>query len=178
VKAALALALLGVFGLMLQSTAALWIPARGLPDLGLWVVVGLAVCVRSPVLGVGLAALIGYVTDLLSGTLLGQHALLNLGAYGVARALSSSFNLRGPLSLAIFALLLSAMHAAALYALVVFFAREWVAVPGALEDLAVHALANALAAPFVIALVSGVAAWVGDDDSGRPVRREPRTMTL
>ena len=177
-KAALALAVLGAFGLMLQSSAALWIPARLLPDLGLWVVVGLAVCVRSPVLGVCLAALIGYVTDLLSGTLLGQHALLCLGAYGVARALSSSFNLRGPVSLAIFALLLSAMHAVALYGLVAFFARQWLAVPGALQHLVVHALANALAAPFVIALVSGVAAWLGDDDSGRPVRLEPRTLAL
>lgn len=177
-KAALALALLGVLGLMLQSSAALWIPARALPDLGLWVVVGLAVCVRSPMLGVCLAALLGYMTDLLSGTLLGQQALLCLGAYGVARALSSSFNLRGSLSLAIFAFLLSAMHAVALYGLVAFFARQWVAVPGALEDLAVHALANALAAPFVVALVSAVAAWLGDDDSGRPVRLEPRTMTF
>jgi len=178
VKAALALALLGAFGLMLQSTAALWIPARCLPDLGLWVVVGLAVCVRSPMLGVCLAALLGYLTDLLSGTLLGQHALLCLAAYGVARVLSSSFNLRGALSLALFALLLSGAHAVALHGLVAFFARQWVASSGSLEDLAVHALANAVAAPFVISLVSGVAAWLGDDDSGRPVRLEPRTLPL
>lgn len=175
-KAALALALLGAFGLMLQSAAALSFPARSLPDLGLWVVVGLAVCVRSPVIGVCLATLLGYVTDLLSGTLLGQHALLSLAAYGVARGLASSFNLRGPFSLALFALMLSAAHAAALHGLAAFFARRWVAAPGSLEDLAVHAFANAVAAPFVIALVSAVAAWLGDDDSGRPVRLEARTF--
>ncbi len=61
---------------------------------------------------------------------------------------------------------------------VAFFAREWLVIPGALQDLAVHALANALAAPFVIALVSRVAAWLGDDDSGRPVRLEPRTLAF
>jgi cell shape-determining protein MreD len=177
-KAGLVLALLGVFGLMLQSTVALWLPARSLPDLGLWIVVGLAVCLRSPVLGVCLAALIGYMTDLLSGTLLGQHVLLRLGAYGIARMLSSSFNLRGPLSLAVFALLLSTLHAVALHGLLAFFARQWLVASGSLQDLAVHALANAVAAPFVIALVSRVAARLGDDDSGRPVLLETRTLPL
>jgi cell shape-determining protein MreD len=134
--------------------------------------------VRNTVLGVCLAALLGYTTDLLSGTLLGLHALLRLGAYGAARALSSSFNLRGPLSLALFALLLSAVHAGALHALAAFFARTWAAAPDSLRDLAVHAVVNSIAAPFVIGLVSRAAAWLGDDDSGRPVRLEPRTMPL
>ena len=177
-RAAIALALLGALGLMLQSAAALWLQARALPDLGLWVVVGLAVCVRSPVIGVSLAALLGYVTDLLSGTLLGQNALLCLAAYGVSRGLASSFNLRGPFSLALFATLLSVAHAAALHGLAAFFSRQWVAAPGSLEDLGIHAVANAIAAPFVIALVSRVASWLGDDDSGRPVRLEARTMAL
>jgi len=178
VKAAAVLALLGAVGLMLQSSLALFLPARLLPELGLWVVVGLAVCVRSPVLGMCLAALVGYGTDLLSGALLGQHALLRLGAYGVARALASSFNLRGPLSMALFALLLSTAHAAAFHALVAFFGRGWPVASGSLRDVALHALVDAVAAPFVISLVSSLAAWLGDDDSGRPVRLESRTLVL
>lgn len=177
-KAALVLALLGAFGLMLQSATALWIPAQFLPDIGLLIVVALAVSVRSPVLGVCLAAWLGYMTDLFSGTLLGQHALLRLGAYGIARVLSSSINLRGPFSLALFGLLLSAGHALALHAIVAFFAREWLMGAATLEDLAIHAVANSIAAPLVFGIVARAAARLGDDDSGRPVRLEPRTMAL
>lgn len=175
-KAGAALLLVGWLGLMVQSAAALWIPARFLPDASLLVVVALAVCLRSPFLGVVLAALLGYATDLLSGTLLGQNALLHLGAYGVARAVSARLNLRGPFSLALFALVLSLVHAAALHLLVAFFAQGFSVSLGLLRGLLAHALVNALAAPLVVALISALAAWLGDDDSGRPLRLEPRTV--
>lgn len=177
-KAVLVLAVLGAFGVMLQSSAALWVPARALPDLGLLVVVALAVSIRSPVLGVCLAVGLGYVTDLLSGAMLGQHALLRLGAYGVARVLSSSVNLRGPFSLALFTLVLAATQAFVLHAISAFFARSWSVTATALEDVAVHALATAIAAPMVVGLVSRAAARLGDDDSGRPVHLEARAFSL
>ena len=177
-KAVLVLAVLGSFALMLQSAAALWLPARWLPDLGLLCVVALAVSVRSPVLGTFLAVALGYVTDLLSGALLGQHALLYLGAYGIARVLSSSVNLRGPFSLALFVLVLAFAHTVVLHAISAFFARGWAVLATSLEDVAVHALVTALAAPLVVGIVSRAAARLGDDDSGRPVHLEPRALSL
>jgi cell shape-determining protein MreD len=178
VKAGLALLLLGFFGLIVQSSAALWIPARFLPDTSLLVVVALAVCLRSPFLGVVLAALLGYATDLLSGALLGQHAVLCLGAYGTTRVVAARLNLRGWFSLALFAFVLSLAHAAALHGLVAFFADGLGVSLGSLREWLSHALVNALAAPLAVAVVSGLASWLGDDDSGRPLRLEPRTLSL
>lgn len=177
-KVGIALVLVGLLGLMAHSAAALVVPARFLPDVGLLLVVAVALTVRSPVLGVLFAGLLGYTTDLLSGTLLGQHVLLRLGAYGAARVVSARLNLRGPLPLAVFVLILSVIHALALWALAAFFLPGGVVAPGVLRDLVPHALANALLAPVVTALVAAIVRRLGDDDSGRPLRLEPRELSL
>ena len=177
-KAGLALVLVGLLGLMAHSAAALVVPARFLPDVGLLLVVAVALCVRSPVLGVLFAVLFGYTTDLLSGTLLGQHVLLRLGVYGVVRVLSARINLRGPLPLALFVLSLSVIHAGALWALAAFFLPGGAVAPGVLRDLAPHAVANALLAPGVTALVAAIVRRLGDDAAGRPLRLEPRELLL
>lgn len=175
---AVALVVVGLLGLMAHSAAALVVPARFLPDVGLLLVVAVALSVRSPVLGVLVTGLLGYATDLLSGTLLGQHVLLRLGAYGAVRVLSARFNLGGPLPLALFVLGLSVVHAVALWALAAFFLPGGVVTPGVLRDLVPHAVANALLAPVVTALVAVIARSLGDDDTGRPLRLEPRELSL
>ena len=175
-KVGLVLIGLGLLGMMAHSVAALVVPARFLPDVGLLLVVAVALSVRSPVLGVLFAVLFGYTTDLLSGTLLGQHVLLRLGVYGVARVVSARINLRGPLPLALFVLILSVIHACALWALAAFFLPGGVVAPGVLGDLVPHAVANALLAPVVTALVAALVRRLGDDDTGRPLRLEPREL--
>ena len=175
-KVGLVLIGLGLLGMMAHSVAALVVPARFLPDVGLLLVVAVALSVRSPVLGVLFAVLFGYTTDLLSGTLLGQHVLLRLGVYGVARVVSARINLRGPLPLALFVLILSVIHACALWALAAFFLPGGVVAPGVLGDLVPHAVANALLAPVVTAPVAVIARSLGDDDTGRPLRLEPREL--
>jgi cell shape-determining protein MreD len=177
-KAGLALVLLGLLALMAHSVVALAVPARFLPDMGMLFVVAVALCVRSTVLGVLFAVLLGYTTDLLSGTLLGQHVLLRLGAYGAARVLSARLNLRGPLPLAFFVLILSLIHAGALWALEIFFLPGEVAAPDVLRDLAFQAVANALLAPPLTALVAAIVRRLENDDSGRLLRLDSRELSL
>jgi len=178
VKVGLVLIGLGLLGMMAHSVAALVVPARFLPDVGMILVVAVALSVRSPVIGVLFSVLLGYTTDLLSGTLLGQHVLLRLGAYGATRVLSARLNLHGPLPLALFVLILSVIHAGALWALGSFFLPGGVVAPDVLRDLAPHALANALLAPGVTALVAAIVRRLEDDDTGRSLRLETREISL
>ena len=82
------------------------LPAPWCPDLGLVVVVGLGLWLQGAS-GLGAAAVLGYVADLLSGSLLGQHALLRTLAYGMTRIAHAKLNLSGWLSLALLVGLLS-----------------------------------------------------------------------
>lgn len=166
----------GVLALMVQGVAAQVVPARLLPDLGLLFVIGIALSVRSAALGVLLAALLGYTTDLLSGSLLGQHALLRMFAYAAARFGSARLNLRGPLPQVVFVVILSVAHAVLLAALLAFFVPHLGSPLLSLRDLAPHALLNGLAAPLVTQAVGALAARLGDDDGTRPMRLETRTF--
>jgi rod shape-determining protein MreD len=148
------------------------------PDFGLLLVVAIALSVRGPAIGVLLAALLGFAADLLSGTLLGQHALLRLAAYGAARFGSRRLNLRGVLPQAVFAAMLSIAHAGALLSLVAFFLPGDVPPLVSVHALAAHALVNALVAPLVTAVVASLSARLEGDDAVRSLRLEPRTLGL
>ena len=84
-KPAVTLLLISAFAVMVQGAAAGWMEQRVIPDLGLLIVVALGTRWRSLASGIVLAALIGYLADLLSGSLLGQHALLRMLAFAAAR---------------------------------------------------------------------------------------------
>jgi hypothetical protein len=89
VKRGLALLALGLLALVLQAAAASVLPPAWVPDLCLLVVMGIGIALRSLPVGIVLAAALGYATDLLSGSLLGEHALLRMAGYGAARVGSS-----------------------------------------------------------------------------------------
>ena len=175
-KPALALGCLAALALLGQGVAALWVPARLVPDVGLLLVVGAAIGLRSAPAGVLFSALLGYATDCLSGALLGQHMLLALAAYGVARSGATRLNLRGPLPLAIFVTVLTVTHAFALWVLAAFVAGPLGFAPMAPSQVLAHGLVTGIAAPFVTELVARLLAWLGDDEGQRPLRLEPRTL--
>ena len=110
-KAPLALVVMGLLALFAKGVAALFVPTYWIPDLGLLLVVAGAIGLRSTATGVLIAALLGYATDCLSGSLLGQHMLLSIGAFAAARVAASQLNLRGPIPQATFVLVLAAVHA-------------------------------------------------------------------
>jgi len=161
-----------VFGVpMLQGSLAPFLPAAFRPDLALLVVFALSLSWRDPATGLVLAAVCGFVVDLFSGALLGQHALLSVLAFVAARALSIQVSLIGALPQMITAAALTAVHAIGIVGLTAFFT------PGAdftllrLGGVAPRVAVNAISAPAVIWVVNGLVAWVmGEDVGRRPLR--------
>jgi rod shape-determining protein MreD len=171
------LALLG-FGLVLlwlQGAVATFLPPRACPDLGLLAVLAIGLRWERLASGFALAGLLGFAADVLSGSLLGQHALLRLFVFAGARMASRQLNLRGALPLAVFAFGLSLAYALAAFALTDFFVPGSSASWGELATAAPHALLDALFAPLVSAGVERVSLLAGDDTADRrPLRLEPR----
>lgn len=175
-KRGLALFALGILALMFQGAAASVVPARFVPDVGLLLVFGVALAVRSPLAGVAMAGGIGYATDLLSGGLLGQHVLLRMAAYGAARVGGARLNLRGALPRAVFVFFLTLGHALGLWGLSAFFVPD--ASRGLVDPITVltQALVNAAVAPLTTELISLLATRLSEDEAGRPMRLEPRSF--
>ena len=173
-KRALALAVLSLLVLIVQASAGRVLAPQWCPDLGLLVVVGFGLSLRNAATGTALAALVGYLSDLLSGSLLGQHMLLRMGAFGAARIGSRRLNLRGPVPLAIFAAVLSAAHGLALWALVTFFASGSTPPWPPVGDFFAQALVSGLLAPLVAAGVAWACQLLGDEEGARLMRLEPR----
>lgn len=176
-KCAGVLILLGALATMAQGAVAAFLPPGWCPDLGLLLVVATALTWRSGAGGVAVAGSLGYVADLLSGTLLGQQALLRIVSYGVARFGSGQLNLRGILPQITFVALLTPGHALALAATTAFFAPDVVfAVPPAGAMLA-HAVVNGLCAPLLIAGVGRLVGLLVPEEGGRRLLRlEPRSF--
>jgi rod shape-determining protein MreD len=166
VKRALVLLGLALLALVVQSAAARTLAPRWCPDLGLLVVVGLGLALRSAVTGVVLSAAVGYLCDLLSGSLLGQHTLLRMAAFGVARVGSRKLNLRGAMPLAAFSAALAAGNVLALWALAAFFAAGTAPPPPPSGDFLAQALVNGILAPPVAAVVARVCQALGRDEEG------------
>lgn len=161
-----------VFGIpMLQGALAPFLPPAFRPDLALLVVLALSLAWRNTATGLVLAAVCGFVVDLFSGALLGQHALLSVLAFVAVRALSVHVSLIGALPQMTCAAALTVAHAIGIVGLTAFFTpgadfsppRFWVVVP--------RVAVNAIAAPGVSWIVSGLVAWVVGEDMGRrPLR--------
>jgi rod shape-determining protein MreD len=178
-RRAAALLVLGIGCLVLQGAAATVAPPPYCPDLALLVVLGMGLRWEGLPSGFGLAAALGYATDVLSGSLLGQHVLLRLFAFAGAHLGSRQLNLRGPLPLALFAAGVTVAYGIGLLALTRFFATPAAASWSWGIDLIQHALVNAIFAPWVSSAVERVSAWTGEDEAGRrPLRLDPRRTAL
>jgi len=169
VKRVLGLFALGILALAFQGAVASFLPVRFCPDLGFLLVVALGLCWRSAVGGVCVAGAIGYTTDLLSGSLLGQHALLRLAAYAVARFGNRHLNLRGALPQAAFVAALTGANAFAMALLTSFFSPGVEVGMVALRELLPQVVANALFAPLVAFVTARIVVRLGDEDGGQRV---------
>jgi rod shape-determining protein MreD len=167
-KTGLAFLALGVVALGLQGAFATFLPAAWCPDLALLLVVFLGLRGEGAVAGLVLSALIGYASDLLSGSLLGQHALLSLVAFVTARLGSRQLNLRGAFPLAAFTAALTLGYGAGVVALSGFFTGRGSPDWSWFGELLQHAVVNA-------ALVAPVMRALGEEEAGRRILRlEPR----
>lgn len=174
-RAALAVLGLALAGLVLQSAAATELPAHAIPDLGLLVTVAGALLLPA-VPGLAVAAAAGFAADVLSGSLLGQHALLRLLEFAGVRALGGQLDLlrAGPfVALALGVTLVDALGMAGLSRL---FLGAAPSLPRALALVAAQLVANAALAGPVVVGVRAVAerALASPAGRGRPVRLETR----
>ena len=162
---------------MIQGALGSQLPRGLTPDLSLLLVIALGVSLRSTAGGVAAAAWVGFVADVLSGTLAGQHTLLLLVAFGSARLTSLHMNMRGPVTQMTLAGALTVALALGMVAITAFFdpgTHKQVAPPG---DLLRHLAVNALMAPFVVGIAGRLLARLGDDDGRRTLRIETRSYS-
>jgi rod shape-determining protein MreD len=167
VKPVVAILILGLLTPMFQSVAASYVPVSLCPDFSLLLVVALGLCWRSAAGGMLIAALLGVLSDLLSGSLLGQHALLRVAVFCVSRLGNRGLDLRGAIPQALFVAVLTVVNAVALGVLTVFFASVTGIGFVEVRDLAPQALVNALFAPVVVAGVARIRSGLGDEETGR-----------
>ena len=123
-----------------------------------------------------LSAALGFIADLLSGSLLGQHTLLRIFAFGAARACSQQLNLRGVIPRATFVIALTVVTTLGSGVLTSFFAAG----PGVdgemLRELVPHALINGAFAPLGVWFVERISNWLSEVDAGHQLLQlRPRT---
>jgi rod shape-determining protein MreD len=165
VKQGLALLVAGLLALVFQGALATVVPPPWCPDLGLLVVLCIGLRWRDLAAGLCLAALLGFGADLVSGSLMGQHALLRVLAFVSAFFAGRQLNLKGSLPLVIFSAAVTVGYGVALVAVSTFFVGHASFALGGVTDLVVHGIVNGLVAPFVYALVTRVSVWSGEDDA-------------
>jgi cell shape-determining protein MreD len=177
VRRTLAIVLLGLLAPMIQGALSAFVPIGWFPDLALLLVMSLGLAWPGMITGALLATWVGFVSDLLSGSLVGQHALLFLCAFGTARVVSAHVNMHGVPTQMVLAAGLTAGGALAMSALTVFFSPERVTGLAGGPELLRQVAVNALLGPL---LISGVVALIArlDEESGRRVLRlEPRRLS-
>ncbi len=101
-KSGLAVFALGLAMLIVQVSLGRTLPPPWCPDFAWLVVVGVGLRWPSFVSGLLLAASLGYSMDLLSGSLMGQHALLRILTFLAAALGARQLDLSGGLSVAVF----------------------------------------------------------------------------
>ena len=166
----------GLLALVLQGALATLLVPPWCPDLVLLVLIALALRWEGVAGGLLLAATLGYATDLLSGSLLGQHAILDLFAFLGTLVATRRLNLRGPWPLAFFAACVSLLYGVAMLAITGLFIGGAPLRWGWLGAQLIHAAVSGAFAPAVSAIIGLLADWVADEEGGyRPIALRGRS---
>jgi len=180
VKSILAVLLLGFAALIVQGALARTIPQPWCPDLAWLVVIGVGLRWPGFLSGLFVAVPLGYAMDLLSGSLMGQHALMRLISYLVAAAASRQLDMSGGLPVAIFVFGMTVLYGLGIVATLAFFVGSEVIGFGVMTSALGHAVANVIAAGPMIALVDRVLVRFSDEEVGRratlPMRTQRRSI--
>ena len=167
---------LGTLAAILQGVGGTFLPQRYIPDLGLLLVVALGLSWRGLIGGAALAGSLGYLTDLLSGSLLGQHMLLRMVVFLTARLGSLHLSLLGPLPRALFVAGLTLVNALSLSLLTSVFTEGAGLSLSALTGVVPQMILNALCARPVAGLTERAISLLSDDESARKLHLETRSF--
>lgn len=166
-KSTLAALALGLAALMLQGGLARALPPPWCPDLSWLVVVGLGLRWPGFVSGLLLTTLLGFAMDAVSGSLLGQHAFLRIGAYLVAAIAARQLDLSGGIPTALLTFVLSLGYG---FGIVATRSVLLVAEPLGLEVFAVaavQAIVNTVCAGPLIGAVDRIVNRFADEEVAR-----------
>jgi len=164
VKSLLAVLLLGFAALVVQGALARTIPPPWCPDLAWLVVIGVGLRWPRMLPGVFVAVPLGYAMDLLSGSLMGQHAFMRLISYLIAAVASRQLDLSGGPAVAIFVFGMTILYGLGIVATLSFVVgSDAIGFDGVTSAFA-HAVANVIAAGPMIGLVERVLARFSDDE--------------
>jgi rod shape-determining protein MreD len=166
-KSIVAVFALGLAALMVQVSLARTLPPPWCPDFSWLVVVGIGLRWPSFVSGLCLAAALGHATDLLSGSLMGQHALLRIVTYLAAALASRQLDLSGGLPVGVFVFAMTIVYGAlTLLMLTTFVGAPWPGF-GAIGTSMVHGFVNVLASSVMIRLVERILIRYSDEEVAR-----------
>lgn len=174
-KSAFAAIGLGLAALIFQGALARTISPPWCPDLAWLVVVGVGLRWPGFLSGLFVAAPLGFAMDLVSGSLMGQHALMRILSYLTAALASRQLDLSGGLSVSIFVFSLSLAYGAGIAATLSFFVGSNVVGFDLVGMTFAHAVVNTIAAGPMIRLVERIITRFSDEEIAR---RAPRSIGL
>ncbi|MFP6654422.1 MAG: hypothetical protein VCB25_02265 [Myxococcota bacterium] len=166
-KSFVAVLLLGLAALVVQGALARTIPPPWCPDLAWLVVVGVGLRWPGFLSGLMVSLPLGYAMDLLSGSLMGQHALMRLISYLTAAVASRQLDMSGKRSVAIFVVGMTFIYALGIAGTGSLFAGSSPLGWDVLSSTLAHAMANLVAAGPMIAMVDWIITFSTDEEAGR-----------
>lgn len=166
-KSSLAVIALGLAALVVQGALTRAVPPPWTPDLAWLVVVGLGLRWPGFVSGFVIAALLGFAMDAVSGSLIGQHALLRIATYLATALVSRQLDLSGGIPIAFTTFVLSLAYAVGIVATRrVFLGAEAIGLETAALAVA-RAFVDMLCAVPVVAVVERIVARFADEEIAR-----------
>ncbi len=166
-KSTLAVLAFGLLALMLQGGLARALPPPWCPDLAWLVVVGLGLRWPGFLSGFLLSALLGFAMDAVSGSLLGQHALLRLLTYLAAAIAARQLDLSGGIPTALLTFALSLAYGFGIVATrSVFLGPELLGIEVFAVAVA-QAVVHMLSAGVVVGLVERIVNRFADEEVSR-----------
>jgi rod shape-determining protein MreD len=167
VKSILAVLALGFAALVVQGALARTIPPPWCPDLAWLVVIGVGLRWPRILSGALVAVPLGYAMDLLSGSLMGQHAFMRLISYLIAAVASRQLDLSGGLPVSIFVFGMTILYGLGIVATLSLFIGSNAIGFDVLTSAIGHAIANVIAAGPMITLVESVLSRFSDEESAQ-----------
>ncbi|MAG29745.1 MAG: hypothetical protein CL908_02485 [Deltaproteobacteria bacterium] len=177
-KSALAVVLLGLAALIVQGALARTFPPPWCPDLAWLVVVGVGLRWPGFLSGLLVALGLGFAADLVSGSLMGQHALMRLVTFFAAAVAARQLDLSGGVPITIFVFGMTFVYGLAIVSTLSFFVGSGGIGLDFFGSATAFAIVNVLAAGPMIVLVERVLARFSDEEAARraplPIGYRPR----
>ncbi len=159
--------LLGLAALVVQGALARTIPPPWCPDLSWLVVLGIGLRWPGFLSGLLVVVPLGYAMDLLSGSMMGQHAFMRIVSYLIAAVASRQLDLSGALPVSVFVFGMTLLYGLGIGLTLSLFSGEGGLGIGIFGSALGHGVVNVIAAGPMIALVERVIVRFSDEEVGR-----------